>query len=194
MSEGQAPSNVHMLKPRTMSISDRLDQFLEEHALAPSQTPIRRDPTRPKASGINAIRCACCGQAEYLTRTYCRCGHYLLGQLEDEFLEWEHSLQRTHEDIAKTTQQKLKALRLASLASMPFIVAPLLHFVFTGSGITIYAMISMTIGMVILGVMAMTEAHISKPLRASYTVLESCTWESFLESRSWPRNVRENND
>ena len=192
MSGDQLPSNVHVLKPQAMSISDRLDRFLEEHALAPSETPIRRDPTRPKAPGINAIRCASCEQVEYLTRGYCRCGHYLLGQLEDEFLEWEEGLARANEEIAKTTEQKMKALRVASLISMPFMVAPLLHFVFTASDITIYAIVSIVIGVMILGVMAIIEVHICRPLRASNTLLESCTWERFLEFRSWPRNMFEN--
>jgi len=194
MSKGQSTSNVHVLKPRTTSVLDRLDRFLEENALAPSEKPIRRDPTRPKAPGINAIRCASCGQAEYLTRDYCRCGHYLRGQLEDEFLAWEDCLKRASEDIAETTEQKLKALRLTSLVSMPFIVAPLLYFVFSGSEFTIYAIASITIGLMILGVMAITEVHICKPLRASNALLESCTWQRFLEFRSWPRNISENLD
>ncbi|WCE67019.1 hypothetical protein PL335_01285 [Sulfitobacter faviae] len=180
------------MKPRKMSLSDRLDEFLDKNCLAPGDVPTRRDPTRPKMPGINAIKCNDCGQAEYLTRTHCRCGHYLLGQLEDEFLEWVEDLQRAHEEMAKTTEKKLKALRRAALVSMPFVVAPMLHFVLTESTITIYAMISIAIGMMILGVMAVSEAHICRPLRANSTFLETCTWESFLEFRSWPRNEGKN--
>lgn len=189
MSKGQLPSNVHLLKPRTMSLSDRLDQFLEKNALAPDEALIRCDPTRPKAPGINAIRCACCGQMEYLTRGYCRCGHYLLGQLEDEFLEWKDGLKRASEDIAETTEQRLRAVRLMSLVSMPFIVSPLLYFVFNGSEISIYSISSIAIGVMILGVMAIIEAHICKPLRASNALLESCTWQHFLEFRSWHQSI-----
>ncbi|WP_243611768.1 hypothetical protein [Shimia aestuarii] len=131
---------------------------------------------------------------EYLTREYCRCGHYLLGQLEDEFLEWKDGLKRASEDIAETTEQRLRAVRLMSLVSMPFIVAPLLYFVFNRSEITIYAIMSTAIGVMILGVMAITEAHVCKPLRASKALLENCTWQHFLESRSWPGNISENLD
>ena len=115
MSDGQLPSNVLVLKPRTMSLSDRLDQFLEQHALAPDEAPIRCDPTRPKAPGINAIRCASCRQMEYLSRDYCRCGHYLRGQLEDEFLTWVDQVAEDHDQLAESVEIKLRKLRYLNL-------------------------------------------------------------------------------
>ena len=137
MSDSQLPSNVHLLRPRTTSLSDRLDRFLEQHALAPDETPIRRDPTRPKAPGINAVRCAACEQMEYLSRDYCRCGHYLRGQLEDEFLAWERQITEEHERLAESVELQLKKVRYQYLISLPFVVVPLIYMVYVSCEKTI---------------------------------------------------------
>lgn len=189
MSESQLPSNVHVLKPRTMSLSDRLDRFLERHALAPSETPIRRDPTRPKAPGINAIRCAACEQAEYLTRDHCRCGHYLRGQLEDEFLAWEGQIAEEHERLAETVELKLRKLRYLNLLGLPFIVLPLLFLTFDSEGLSLTPMVWMAVGVAVMGVCAALEQRLQKPVEASQRFLDTYTLETFLEQRVLPRKV-----
>ena len=187
MSEGQLPSNVHVLKPRTMSLSDRLDRFLEEHALAPDEKPIRRDPTRPMATGINAIRCASCGQMEYLTRDHCRCGHYLRGQLEDEFLAWEYQIAKEHELLAETLELKLRKIRCLNLLSLPFVVLPLLFLTFFSEGFSLTAMAWMAVGMSVMGICAGLEQRLRKPVQTSQRLLDTYTHETFLEQRVLPR-------
>lgn len=183
MSEGQLPSNVHVLKPRTMSLSDRLDAFLDSNALTPEEAPVRRDPTRPQTAGINAIKCASCGQAEYLTRDHCRCGHYLRGQLEDEFLVWEIEVCADHERLAEQTQRKLKPLRLLYLASLPFIITPLIYLAFWHEGSLVYPSVAMFVGFVLLGSVALAESVLMKPVMASSDFLRTYTFESFVEER-----------
>jgi len=189
MSNGQLPSNVHVLKPRSMSISDRLDRFLEEHALAPSETSIRRDPTRPKAPGINAIRCASCGQMEYLTRDCCRCGHYLRGQLEDELLAWEDQVAEVHDRLAETVEIKLRKLRYFNLISLPLVIVPLLFLTFFSEGLSLTPMVWMTVGIAVMGVCAGLEQRLQKPVEASQRFLDTYTLETFLEQRVLPQKL-----
>lgn len=185
MSESQLPSNVHVLKPRTMSISDRLDQFLEQHALSPSEKPIRRDPTRPRAPGINAITCASCGQAEYLTRDYCRCGHYLRGQLEDEFLAWECQIAEEHKRLAETLEPELKKVRFFNLLGLPFVAVPLLFVAIFSESFALTTLVWMAIGMAIMGACAGVEQRLLKPVRISQHFLATYTIETFLEQRTF---------
>lgn len=192
MSEGPLPTNVHVLKPRPMSLSDRLDVFLDRHALAPENLPVRRDPTRPQAPSINAIKCVSCGQAEYLTRDYCRCGHYLCGQLEDEFLAWEIEVQADHERLAELTEQKLKPLKFLFLGGLPFIVVPLLQLASWFEGSLLYSIIAMLVGFVILGIAAVTESALMRPVETSHHFLRTYTFESFVEDR-YLRHMRTGN-
>lgn len=189
MAKSSFPSNVHVLKPRAMSLSDRLDAFLEKHALTPNDTPVRCDPTRPKARGINAISCASCGQAEYLTRDYCRCGHYLRGQLEDEFLAWEVRIAEEHEQLAETISPKLRRLRYLNLLSTPFMVLPLIYLAFVPQGLSLFPMVWMAVGVAIMGACALAEQHLQKPIEASQCFLDTYTFETFLEQRILPRKV-----
>lgn len=183
MSDGQLPSNVHVLKPRTMSLSDRLDRFLEQHALAPDEAPIRRDPTRPRAPGVNAIRCASCEQMEYLTRDYCRCGHYLRGQLEDEFIAWEGEIAEQHQCLAETVMTKVKKLRYLNLLGLPFVVLPLLFLTFFSEGLSLTPIVWMAFGVAGMGVCAALEQRLQNPVEASQRFLDTYTLETFLEQR-----------
>lgn len=172
-----------------MSLSDRLDRFLEQHALAPDETPIRRDPTRPKAPGVNAIRCASCRQMEYLTRDHCRCGHYLRGQLEDEFLAWEIQVAEDHERNAETVALKVRKLRYLNLLGLPFVVLPLLFLAFFSEGFSITPMVWMAVGAAVMGVCAGLEQRLQKPVQANQRFLDTYTLETFLEQRVLPRRV-----
>lgn len=189
MAKSSFPSNVHVLKPRAMSLSDRLDAFLEKHALSPNDTPVRCDPTRPRARGINAINCASCKQAEYLTRDYCRCGHYLRGQLEDEFIAWENRIAEEHEQLAETIAHRLGRLRYLNLLSMPFLVLPLMYFAFVSQGLSLFPMVWMAVGVAIMGSCVLAEQHLQKPIEASQCFLNTYTFETFLEQRVLPRKV-----
>jgi len=184
MSNGQLPSNVHVLKPRTLSLSDRLDRFLEQHALAPDEAPIRRDPTRPKAPGINAIKCASCGQMEYLSRDYCRCGHYLRGQLEDEFLLWQRELSNEHTQLTRFVDKRLKRLRYLFILSAPFLTLPMLYVAISSSGLSLPLFISLLFGILLAGIAARLESCIVRSVEASKRNLNSSTFDDFLLYRA----------
>lgn len=189
MSEGNLPSNVHVLKPRTMSISDRLNRFLEQHALAPDETPVRRDPTRPRVPGVNAIRCASCRQMEYLTRDHCRCGHYLRGQLEDEFIAWEGEIAKEHQCLAETVALRVRKLRYLNLLGLPFVVLPLLFLAFVSESLSLTPIAWVAVGIAVMGVCAGLEQRLQKPVEASQRFLDTYTLETFLEQRVLPRKV-----
>jgi hypothetical protein len=111
MSDTDFPAKVHVLRPRKASVSSRLDGFLDKAGLVPSGSTALGDSTRPSAGSKNSMICADCDQVEYLTREYCRCGHYLGGQLQDEYLAWEQEIHASHTDLAEAVKQKLKPLR-----------------------------------------------------------------------------------
>lgn len=186
------PSNVHVLRPRKLGLVDRLDRFLEEHALSPKDVPVRRDPTRPKQLSFNALTCAACGQAEYLTRDYCRCGHYLRGQLEDEFFEWSARVQTDHDYLAKITAKRLRPLRYIFLSSLPFLVVPLLHLAFWSEGLTIQPFFWMMVGLALAGTVALIEMFLQKPLEASFRFLSTYTFETYIEQRPFNLKVFDN--
>lgn len=183
MNERSLPSNVHPLRPRTKSLSDRLDEFLEKHALAPTETPFRCDPTRPKSSGINAILCASCGRAEYLTRDYCRCGHYIRGQLEDEFLSWMDGLEVGHNNLVEVAMRKAERVRLLFPLSLPFIVWPLLSMAYGGSAPNFFQFFSFTIGFSLIAIAAIIEAIILRPVHESMRAASQATFQTFMEER-----------
>lgn len=183
MSENSLPSNVHVLKPRTPSLSDRLDAFLTKHSLSPQETPSRCDPTRPKWPGINAIECASCGQAEYLTRDFCRCGHYLHGQLEDEFLSWVGDVKERQNHLFTVAMSKVEKVRLLFPLSSPLIVLPLLNFAFGGVEQIFYSMVCLTFGVLLIAVAALLEVVILSPVRQSQIAMFQSTFQTFLEER-----------
>ncbi|MFP7675442.1 hypothetical protein ACG74X_18995 [Marivita sp. S0852] len=184
MSNDRLPSNVHVLKPRKMSLSDRLDLFLDRHALTPEDAPVRRDPTRPKTPGINAIECSSCGQAEYLTREHCRCGHYLRGQLEDEFLAWVRQLTEEHERLAENVGLKVSKLRYLYLIGLPFVAVPMLFLAFISEGLSLMPMVWMALGIAVMGVCAGMEQRLQKTVEASQRFLIALSLETFLEQRA----------
>jgi hypothetical protein len=177
------PANVHVLRPRKLKLADRLDQFLEEHALNLDDKPMRCDPTRPKGASVNALTCAACGQPEYLTRDYCRCGHYLRGQLEDEFLAWEGKIHAEHDQLVSATATKMKPLRFIFAVGSPFIVIPMLHFAFWADGLSIFPFFWMLVGFALLGATAVIERLLLKALEPSLQLLNSYTFESFVQDR-----------
>ncbi len=184
------PSNVHVLRPRKLAPADRLDQFLEKHALTADEAAARIDPTRPKTPGINAIICASCSQAEYIARDYCRCGHYLRGQLEDEFLAWEEQIQADHTQLANVTAEKLKPLRFVFLASSPIIVVPMLYLAFWAEGFSVHPILWMMAGVALLGAAAVIERVLQRPVDTSMQFLDTYTFESFVEDRFFRLKVQ----
>lgn len=185
------PAEVHVLKPRKVSVSRRVDDFLEREGLVPTdeaqseaEEPSRQSEVRPNAANINAICCAACGQIEYLSREYCRCGHFLRGQLEDEYLAWERDLHANHAALAETFERKMKSLRRLYLVAIPFLLVPVLQVLFWPDSLGVSSMAWFAPAVVIAGTAAALEAILGRPLASSASILESYTFEAFLEDRA----------
>jgi len=126
---------------------------------------------------------------EYLTRDYCRCGHYLRGQLEDEFLAWVDQVTEDHDRLAETAEIKLRKLRYFNLLGLPLVIVPLLFLTFFSEGFSLTPMVWMAVGIAVMGVCAGLERRLQKPVDASQRFLSTYTLETFLEQRVLPRRV-----
>lgn len=185
------PAEVHVLKPRKVSVSRRVDNFLEREGLVPTdeaqseaREPALQSDVRPNAKNINAICCAACGQIEYLSRDFCRCGHFLRGQLEDEYLAWERDLHAKHAALAETFERKMKPLRGLLLVAIPFLPVPVLQFLFWPDSLGVSSMAWFAPAVVIAGAAAVLDAILRRPLTSSASILENYTFETFLEDRA----------
>ncbi len=180
-----ARDHVHMFLsiPPKLALSNVMQQQIKGRSSRCIQMEFPELRRRYWGRRFNAIKCASCGQAEYLTRSYCRCGHYLRGQLEDEFLAWETEIRADHERLAEHTQRKLKPLRLLYLASLPCIVFPMIYLALSLETSLIYPSIAMLVGFVFLGSVALAESVLMKPVKASSDFLRTYTFESFVEDR-----------
>jgi len=174
-----------------VSVSHRVDDFLEREGLVPTGEaqseavePARQSEVRPNAKNMNAICCASCGKIEYLSREYCRCGHFLRGQLEDEYLAWERDLHANHAALAETFERKMKPLRGLLLAALPFLSVPVLQYLFWPASLGVSSMAWFAPAVMIAGAAAVLDAILRRPLTSSASILESCTFETFLEDRA----------
>lgn len=129
MLDEELPDDLAKLRPRKLRLGPDVERLLEGVAGVEVDPKKARETKglRPKANSVNATRCAGCGQIEDVTREYCRCGHYLTGQIEDEYLAWESTLAETHERLSTEADRKLKPFRIMALAALPFIIWPLLY-------------------------------------------------------------------
>ena len=145
--------------------------------------PARQHEDRPSNGNINAISCALCGQVEYLSRQYCRCGHYLVGQIEDEYHVYERGLVEAHERLSTEAERKLKPLRFATLAGLPFMVWPFLHAFLYGATVPLTIWLGILPGMAIYGLFGLIQAKINAKRNASAQTLQAATFEQFLINR-----------
>lgn len=189
MSNTDFPANVHFLKPRKVSLSEKLDFFLDEHGLELKEAAKRPDPSRPKSINGNALFCAACGEAEYLTREYCRCGHYLRGQLEDEYCAWENQVHSEHSALADAIAMKVKPLRYLFAAGLPFLVGPMLFLNLWAESFTLYPLLWMVPGILTGGIAALTERYLTRPLEVSTHFLNTYSIETFIDQRFFQPRV-----
>lgn len=126
MLDEKLPDDMKNLRPRKLRLSEDAERLLASvtDADANPKRQQRANGLRPNADSVNAARCAGCGHIEYITREYCRCGHYLAGQIEDEFLAWEQDLAAKHERLAEEAEQRMKPVRWAALIAFPFLLWP----------------------------------------------------------------------
>lgn len=184
MSDTDFPAGVHVLRPRKVSVSKKLDGFLEKAGLATSNNKKQSDVTRPRPGSMNALTCADCGQIEYLTREYCRCGHYLRGQLEDEYLAWEQEIHALHSDLEEEVELKLKPLRMFYLLAIPFMLVPALNVLLWSNSFALITLLWWLPAVLIAGAGLFAEGHLIRPLKESARFIKSYTFETFIEQRS----------
>lgn len=184
MLDEEFPEEVKRLKPRKVRFSRDIERFLgsaSSHQMG--DKCLSRPTLRPEPGSQNSICCAACGQTEYLSRAYCRCGHYLHGQIEDEYLAWERDLRRMHEIIAHDTDRKLKPLRWLPLVAMPFILGPLLTALFSTTP-SLTTFLWWLPGIAIVGGAALADKFIARHKADSAAFLEKADFETFLLVRT----------
>ena len=170
--------DVLKLRPRKLRLSRKVERLLE-NVCGAEENPDRagqKSRLRPSADSINAIRCADCGQIEYISRDYCRCGHYLAGQVMDEYLAWERDLAETHDRLAAETEEKLKPVRWGGLAATPFFLLLLLQALLNGGQIPLTALPWILPGFAILGLCAMIERIVTAKRDASAQAIETASF------------------
>ncbi len=179
------PDDVLKLRPRKLRLGRDTERLLNDVCGTGGEhsESAHKNRLRPNADSINAIRCADCGQVEYISRDYCRCGHYLAGQVMDEFLTWERGLVETRDRLAAAADEKMKPVRWAGACGIPFIVWPLLHSVFSDGSTPLAIWLWLIPGFAILGLCALIETWITAARDASAHAVETATFEQFLSER-----------
>jgi hypothetical protein len=179
------PDDVLKLRPRKLRLGQDIERLLESACRAEEnpESVRQNNHLRPNADSINAVRCVACGQVEYVTREYCRCGHYLAGQVMDEYLAWEHNLVETHDRLAVEAEEKMKPVRWATVAAMPFLIWPLIQSLLNSAQLPLAAWLWFVPGIVILGLCALVEKVIIRKRDASAFAVETATFEQFLTER-----------
>ena len=183
MSDTDFPSSVHVLRPRKVSVSKKLDGFLDQAGLAHHSDRTLNDSTRPSANNLNAMTCADCGQIEYLTREYCRCGHYLGGQLQDEYLAWEQQILAEHEELSKKSELTLRPLRLSYFLAIPFMLVPAVNVIFWSEGFVLATLLWWMPVALIAGAGVFAENYILRPLKKSAWFVDNYTIDNFIAQR-----------
>lgn len=185
MLDQEFPDDVMKLRPRKLRLGRDVERLLEGVCGTEEDSSRSRDrqSLRPNADSANAIRCAACGQVEYITREHCRCGHYLVGQIEDEYFAYERGLAEAHERLSTEAERKLKPLRLATLVGMPFMVWPFLHAFLYGATGSLAIWLWMLPGIVVYGLFGFIQAKMNTKRNASAQVLQAATFEQFLIDR-----------
>ena len=184
MSDTDFPADVHVLRPRKVSVSKQVDRFLDEQGLDQSRAPKRAEETRPNAENMNSIHCRSCGEVEYLTRVDCRCGNYLRGQLEDEYLEWEQQLHADHNKLSEFIEIRIRPLRYFLALSTIFMLIPLLQLTFWSDSFSLEILVWFIPALLVGGIAILVEKYVGRPLTLSTQYIENYTFEFFLEDRS----------
>lgn len=179
------PDDVLKLRPRKLRLGRDAERRLNDVCGTDGEQRQsgHKSRLRPDADSINAIRCADCGQIEYISREYCRCGHYLAGQVMDEYLAWERGLVETRDRLAADAEEKMKPLGWVGACGTPFIVWPLLHSVFSDGSTPLAIWLWLIPGFAIMGLCAWIETWITAARDASAHAVETASFEQFLAER-----------
>ncbi|MEC8628911.1 MAG: hypothetical protein VXY73_02375 [Pseudomonadota bacterium] len=179
------PDDVLKLRPRKLRLGRDAERLLNDVCGTDGEQSksAHKSRLRPDADSINAIRCADCGQVEYISRDYCRCGHYLAGQVMDEFLAWERGLVETRDRLVAAVEEKMKPVRWVGASGIPFIVWPLLHSIFSDGSAPLAIWLWLIPGFAIMGLCALVETWITASRDASAHAVEAASFEQFLSER-----------
>ena len=185
MLDEKLPDDMKNLRPRKLRLSEDAERLLASvtDADANPKRQQRANGLRPNADSVNAARCAGCGHIEYITREYCRCGHYLAGQIEDEFLAWEQDLAAEHERLAEEAEQRMKPVRWTALTAFPFLLWPPLQLLLHGDSMPLVTWLWVVPGVAVLGLFALAEKIITAKRDSYARTLASATFERFLTER-----------
>ncbi len=185
MMDESFPEEVLKLRPRKVRLGRDLERSLEDICGADKNHLSNggKYNLRPIAGSINAAHCAACGQIEYITRDYCRCGHYLSGQIIDEYLAWERDLATTKDQLALEAEEKLKPFRWIIASAIPFAIWPIIQFLVNGREMPPTTWLWIFPGMLIFTLYLLIEYTITAKREASANAVESATYEQFLIDR-----------
>lgn len=186
MTETKLDSAIHVLKPRTVSVSKRVDLFLLEQGLASKVCHGRTDQVQTKLANCNSIECKSCGAVEYLSRVECRCGHYLRGQLEDEYLERQQQLRADYQQLADLTEKRLKPLRYSVAASIFLMLIPLCQMIFWQESFSVKSTIWFAPALLIGGLSSGFEKYFERPLATCASYFENYTFDTYIAERCTP--------
>lgn len=185
MLDEELPDDAAKLRQRKLRLGpdvERLHEGVAGVGIHPKKAR-RTNGLLPKVDSVNAARCTGCGHVEYITYEFCRCGHCLAGQIEDEYPAWEQGLAATHERLSTEANRKLKPLRIIALAALPFIIWPLLYpLLFDDIG-SLTAWFWMPLGVAIFGLFGVIQAIVTFELNDSAQALATATFEQFLTER-----------
>lgn len=173
-------SNVHFLKPRDLSLSDRLDAFLEEHSLKVDQP---RTP-RQLSVGINKIVCASCGRNDYYTRGFCICGHFLMGQHEDEFVTWSLKAENRAKEAAERLAERSRTWKTGMGISTLFLFAPLIQMLVWPESFGFKSFLWFLPPIAALGIAAVAEAVADRKARIFASNVRAWDHTSFVLDRA----------
>ncbi len=169
------------LKPRKVSATSNVDNFLEGIGLTEHTDP--KEGSRPALGTINAARCCVCDQLEYLSREYCRCGHYLRGQIEDEYLNWENNLADQHRKSAVIAERKLKPFRISSAILLLTALSPTAYSVFKHGSASFWSFSWLLLGLAIVGIFSLFEKSITSERDNAAEMLNMASFDLFLHDR-----------
>lgn len=173
-------SNVHFLKPRDLNLSDRLDAFLEEHSLKVDR------PSTPRhlSVGINKIVCASCGRNDYYTRGFCICGHFLMGQHEDEFVTWSLEAENRAKEAAERLAERSRTWKTMMVTSTLFLFAPLIQMFVWPENFGFISFLWFLPAIVALGLAAVAEAAAVRKAQIFASKVRAWDYTSFVLDRA----------
>ncbi len=184
MLENEVLRKAEQLRPRKVGVLGKVDSILEETQLDAPYQPGSSNGVRPTRGCPNATECEACGGIEYLSREFCRCGHYLRGQLEDEYLSWVRRLEHEVEEISTDYLQKQKKLKKGLMLTILLLTPPIAVQVTSPDLLGLFAYLWILAGLVVVCILAFIEARLARPTNDASEFLQNSSLQVYLEHRN----------